>query len=119
MYVWSPLPRSLSAAFRDVRNSKPRIRISAIADLVRWAETDARERCLQQLVTTLQKDEDLEVRAAAALALADTGAVESLDALIDAAERGQPRLRQMALVAIGELATPDCEAALVPVRVAL
>ncbi len=119
MYVWTPLPRSLSAAFRDIANSKPRIRISAIADLVRWAETEARERCLQQLVTTLGRDEDLDVRAAAALALADIGAVESLDALIDAAERGQPRLRQMALVAIGELATPDCVAALVAVRAAL
>jgi HEAT repeat protein len=109
----------LSAALRDVANSKPRIRISAIADLVRWAETEARERCLQQLITTLNRDEDLEVRAAAALALADIGAVESLDALIEAAERGQPRLRQMALVAIGELATPGCVAALVPVRAAL
>ena len=119
MYVWSPLPRSLGAAFRDVSHAKPRIRISAIADLVRWAETEARERCLQQLVTTLRKDEDLEVRAAAALALADTGAVETLDALIEAAEDGPPRLRQMALVAIGELATPDRVAALVPVRAAL
>jgi HEAT repeat protein len=119
MYVWSPLPRSLSATFRDIANPKSRIRVSAIADLVRWADTEARERCLQQLVTTLRGDEDLEVRAAAALALADTGAVESLDALIEAAERGQPRLRQMALVAIGELATPDRAGALAPVRAGL
>ena len=71
MYVWSPLPRTLEATLRDSQSSKPRVRLSAVEDLVRWAEGEARVRCIQQLVTLLEQDPDLEVRAAAALGLAD------------------------------------------------
>jgi len=106
MYVWSPLPRSLAATFRDAQSPKTRVRLSAIGDLVRWAASDERERCIDELVTLLGSDPDLEVRAAAALALADADAERSLAPLIAAATRGAPRVRQMALVAIGELAEP-------------
>jgi HEAT repeat protein len=119
MYVWSPLPRSLSATFRDISHSKARVRLSAIPDLVRWAASEERDRCIAQLIATLGRDEDLEVRAAAALALADTGAPEALGALMDIARGGPPRLRQLALVAIGELAEPGDVEALVQVRAAL
>jgi HEAT repeat protein len=119
MYVWSPLPRNLSATFRDIAHSKPRVRLSAVADLVRWAGTEERQRCIEQLIATLSQDEDIEVRAAAALALADTGAPEALGALIEMAREGAPRLRQLALVAIGELAPPGDSEALVQVRAAL
>lgn len=119
MQVWAPLPRSLSAALRDVANPKPRVRLSAIADLVRWAETDERERCVPPLLALLREDHDVDVRAAAALALADSHAVEALDALLVAADQGPPRLRQMALVALGELAQPGDAAAVQRVRAAL
>jgi len=106
MYVWSPLPRSLEATLRDAHNPKPRVRLSAVGDLVRWAAGEERERCIAELVTLLARDPDLEVCAAAALGLADAGATESLGSLIAAAEHGSPRVRQMALVALGELAEP-------------
>lgn len=119
MHVWSPLPRSLSAALRDVANPKARVRVSAIADLARWAETDERERCVSALLALLREDDDVDVRAAAALALADVHAVEALEILLVAADQGPPRVRQMALVAIGELAQPRDAAAVQRIRAAL
>src|SRR5689334_18307421 len=100
MYAWSPLPRSLAATFRDAQSPKSRVRLSAVADLVRWAEGEDRERCIDALANLLGSDPDSEVRAAAALGLADALAERALGALIAAAERGEPRVRQMALVAI-------------------
>jgi HEAT repeat protein len=119
MYVWSPLPRSLAATFRDVQSPKSRVRLSAVADLVRWAEGDEREHCVAELERLLGGDPDLEVRAAAALALADAAAAESLGPLIAAAVHGPPRVRQMALVAIGELAEPGQPGALEALRASL
>lgn len=104
---------------RDAAHSKPRVRLSAIADLARFAETDEREQCVPPLLALLCDDVDTDVRAAAALALADIQAVEGLEALLDAADHGPPRVRQMALVAIGELAEPGDEAAVRRVREAL
>lgn len=119
MYAWTPLPRSLGATLRDSQSAKPRVRVSAITDLVRWAENGERERCVAQLIALLEQDTELEVRAAAALALADAGAHESLGSLITAAESGPPRLRQLSLVAIGELAPAGNAAALAVVRAGL
>jgi HEAT repeat protein len=119
MYVWSPLPRSLAATFRDAQSPKPRVRLSAIADLVRWAASDERERCVDELVTLLGTDPDPEVRAAAALALADADAERGLAPLLAAATQGAPRVRQMALVAIGELAEPGQDAAVGALRAGL
>jgi HEAT repeat protein len=119
MYVWSPLPRSLAATFRDAQSSKPRVRQSAIADLVRWAGGDERERCIRELESLLGADPDLEVRAAAAIALADAEARESLAQLVAAAQHGPARVRQMALVALGEIAQPGEPRALAAVRAGL
>jgi HEAT repeat protein len=119
MYVWSPLPRSLAATFRDAQNSKARVRQSAIADLVRWANGDERERCIRELETLLGADPDLEVRAAAAIALADAEARESVAPLVAAAQHGPARVRQMALVALGEVARPGEPRALAALRAGL
>jgi HEAT repeat protein len=119
MYIWSPLPRSVSASLRDAAHDKARVRLSAIGDLARWALTDERAACLPCLQRMLERDSDIEVRAAAALALADVGATEALPALRDVAARGEPRVRQMALIALGELAEPGDVAALRLVRAAL
>jgi HEAT repeat protein len=119
MYVWSPLPRTLGATLRDSQSHKPRVRLSSIEDLVRWAEGEERTRCIAQLVALLEQDPDLEVRAAAALGLADAGARESLPALVAAAEHAPPRVRQMSLVSLGELAAVGDAAALAAVRSSL
>jgi hypothetical protein len=119
MYGWSPLPRNLGAALRDVQSPKARVRLSAVADLARWADGEEREQIIAALVRLLGSDPDLEVQAAAALALADVDAVEGLPALIAAAETGAPRLCQMSLLAIGELAAPAHPGALEVVRTAL
>jgi HEAT repeat protein len=119
MYVWSPLPRNASATLRDAAHAKVRVRLSAIPDLVRWSQTEERETCVARLTQLVDEDEDLEVRAAAALALADAQATSSLATLLRAAASGLPRLRQMALVAIGELAEPGDDDALGAVRIAL
>lgn len=119
MYAWSPLPRTVGATFRDIGSQKSRVRLSALEDLVRWAETDERPRCIEQLRRLLHSDDDVEVQAAAALGLADAAAPETLGDLIAAAERGAPRVQQMALVAIGELGTRADPAVLAVVRGAL
>ena len=118
MYGWSPLPRNLGAALRDAQSTKARVRLSAVADLVRWTSGDEREPCIAALVRLLGSDPDLDVQAAAALGLADAEAVESLPALIAAAQTGAPRLCQMSLLAIGELAAPTHAGALDVVRTA-
>jgi len=118
MYGWSPLPRNLGAALRDAQSTKARVRLSAVADLVRWTSGDEREPCIAALVRLLGSDPDLDVQAAAALGLADAEAVESLPALIAAAQTGAPRLCQMSLLAIGELAAPKHAGALDVVRTA-
>lgn len=104
MYGWSPLPRTLGAALRDVVHKEARVRLSAVADLERLCGGEGREAAVAALIAALSGDVDLEVRAAAALALADARADEALDALVRAAERDEPRVRQLALVAVGELA---------------
>jgi HEAT repeat protein len=119
MYAWSPLPRNASATLRDATHAKPRVRLSAIPDLVRGSRTNERDACVACLKQLLEKDEDIEVRAAAALALADAEAMSGLPALLRAVASGLPRLRQMALIAIGELAEPGDDDALAAVRIAL
>jgi HEAT repeat protein len=119
MYIWSPLPRSASAAFRDAAHDKARVRLSAIEDLARWAQTEERAACVSRLQAMLERDVDVEVRGAAALALADVGAAEALPSLLKVAAGGEPRVLQLALVAIGELAEPGDPRAIEVVRTAL
>ena len=96
------LPRTLSAALRDVESPKAAVRRSAIKDLARFAQTDARAEVLAALVRAL--DDDLvDVRADALVALADSQAAEHLARIVEAASDAQPRVRQMALLALGEL----------------
>jgi HEAT repeat protein len=119
MDLWSPLPRSLAAALRDAAHPKARVRLSALADLVRWAQTDEREPCAARLLAMLEEDSAAEVRAAAALACADIGLHEGLPALLRTATSAPPRVAQMALVAIGELGSASDAEALAAVRRAL
>ncbi|XXT18432.1 HEAT repeat domain-containing protein [Sorangium sp. So ce429] len=78
------------------------MRVEAVTDLVPYAAT-AREQVLRAIEGALRADEHAAVRAAAAIALADTKAVEALPALLLAVEDVDPHVRQMAITALGEI----------------
>lgn len=80
------------------------MRQSALRDLVRHAQGEHREKVLGALVQRLRSDPDAGLRADAAVALADAEAREALDDLLEAARQGATRVRQMALLALGEVA---------------
>src|SRR6187549_3866166 len=104
MFGIRSLPRTLDAALRDLGHAKNETRISALHDLARLTETDARPRALQALCEVLASDADLHVRAAAALALGDANAKESRNALLEAARQAPVHVREMAVAALGEIA---------------
>jgi HEAT repeat protein len=118
MLAPSPLPRNLEAAFRDLESGKASTRASAVQDVVRHAvgAAETRMRAIPLLEKALRADAAAEVRAAAALALADLHASEVLAALLVAVEDEDPHVRQMALSALGEIgdarAAPRLERAL-------
>jgi len=102
MFGLEPLPRSLEAALRDAKHEKERVRASALADLSRHAAaSDAR--AVDAILEALRGDASPEVRAAAALALADAGAKQAAGAALQATSDADQRVRQMAFVALGEL----------------
>jgi len=97
----SSLHRTLPAALRDARSESAAIRASALADLVGYAEGE-RHQVLALLEGALS-DRVADVRAAAAVALADVRGVEALPALLFAVEDDDAHVRQMAIAAIGEI----------------
>ncbi|WP_437875991.1 HEAT repeat domain-containing protein [Sorangium sp. So ce513] len=102
MFGPAPAKRTLEAALRDVGSQKPAVRAEAVGDLVLYAAT-AREQVLRAVEGALRSDQHAAVRAAAAIALADTKAVEALPALLLAVEDADPHVRQMAITALGEI----------------
>lgn len=115
----SPLPRTLAAALRDVRDKKVLVRASAVRDLARLAEQGHRE-AVDALGAALRDDSAPGIRAEAAVALADAGGREALQGLVEAAtDDAAPRVRQMALLALGELAREDDAAACRVIEAAL
>lgn len=118
VFKLAPLPRNVEAALRDASHEKPQVRLSALDDLSRLASGPARQRVVRKLTDVLSDDGSAEVRARAAVALADAAphgvGPNLLRALRDPAEN----VRQMALMALGEVgaASPEVLAA---VRAAL
>ncbi len=102
----SLLVRRLEAALRDIQSSKVHVRRAAARDLAQHIDSPARSRAVSHLERLVAEDADIEVRVQGLLALADGGAVESVGLLINLARTGVPRIRQMALLALGELAEP-------------
>jgi HEAT repeat protein len=104
---FSPLPRTLAAALRDVNEKRLEVRVSAVRDLGRHAREGEAE-AVAGLMRVLHDDKNVAVRAEAAIALADAGperAARAVPALTRAATGDEAiRVRQMALVALGELA---------------
>jgi HEAT repeat protein len=107
MFALSPLPRTLDAALRDLEHRSFPVRLSAVRDLARHGSGARRHEVERALVRALRHDEAPGIRSEAAVALADIGARSALDALVDAMADEHSRVRQMALLALGELGTSD------------
>lgn len=105
MFRAPPLPRTLAAALRDLKATKPSVRAESARELAAHEDAD-RERVVRALEEALRNDTDGSVRAAAALALADIKGVEALPALLLAMEDDEPNVRQMAITALGEIGDP-------------
>jgi HEAT repeat protein len=103
-----PLPRNIAAALRDAEHAEVRVRFSALVDLVRHARTNERERerATIAIIALLRSDPNPELRAEAALALADAAAAGARTALLAALDDAHLRVRQMAILALGELGEP-------------
>jgi hypothetical protein len=111
MLPLSPLPRTLSAALRDARHDKQAVRLSALRDLARLAEGEGRDQALSALGRALREDANPAVRAAAALAIADARASECVEPIVLATRDENDRVRQMAFVALAEIAPSGNERA--------
>lgn len=106
MLGFTPLPRTLEAALRDAEHARPEVRLASLTDLKRHAR-GGHDSALAALVTRLAQDPEPQVRAGAALALADIDAKAELGVLLAASADIDPAVRQMALVGVGELADPE------------
>jgi len=101
------LPRTVEAALRDAAHGKTAVRLSALDDLARFASGPEAERVVRKITRLLASDPAAEVRARAALALADAKADNAAPALVAAAKDSDEKVRQMAILALGELGAPD------------
>ncbi|MBK7581543.1 MAG: HEAT repeat domain-containing protein [Myxococcales bacterium] len=111
MFGLAPLPRTLAAALRDAGHKKFEVRLSALRDLGRHAGEGSQD-AVSRLRAALLEDAAAGVRAEAALALADAGVKGVLPDLVRAVTEDESlRVRQMCLVALGEIAGTDAEAA--------
>lgn len=107
-----PLPRTIAAALRDAEHPDVRVRLSALSDLVKHTRGPERERAVLAIIAFLRSDPRAELRAEAAVALADAEATGAHTALLAALDDSELRVRQMAIIALGELGEPgDAELA--------
>ncbi|HEY6727749.1 MAG TPA: HEAT repeat domain-containing protein [Polyangiaceae bacterium] len=107
MFPLAPLPRTVDAALRDAGHAKLAVRLSALADLGRFASGPDAERAITEITRLLAHDPSSEVRAGAALALADAKAGGAGRSLLAATKDPDQKVRQMALLALGELGSDD------------
>ena len=110
MFKVAPLPRTLEAALRDAGHKKPAVRASAVEELGRLATDASRSRVIGKLIDVLREDDSAEVRGKAALALADAEATQAVEALVAAMDDAALEVRQMAIVALGEVGRGDSRA---------
>lgn len=110
MFGIAQLPRTLAAAERDINHPRRHVRLSVVADLVRLAmpAMGERARALQLLGRLVTDDPEPEVRARAAIGMADCEAgPEQLDVLITAARSEHIGVAEMALAALREVCRPE------------
>jgi HEAT repeat protein len=119
MFQLTPLNRNLSSALRDAMHPKEKVRLSAIDDLAKLGVDEEGSEARGALERVLREDASVEARAHAALALADSASRRSVPLLLDALGDEAPRVRQMALLALGELAEPSDGAVISALKAAL
>jgi len=99
----APLPRTLEAARRDLSSPKAHVRADAAHDLGQQGRTADAPARIELLLGALSDPAPL-VRRRAAVSLADLGAEEALPLLVALFADADLRVRQMAVLAVGELA---------------
>jgi HEAT repeat protein len=107
MLGYSPLPRTLDAALRDMDAKDPDVRRSAISDLVRVVHESAHihPQAVARITAALG-DPAAPVRSTAALALAELGATSAVTELCACLTDPHPYVREMAMTALGEIRDP-------------
>ncbi|HEY2408290.1 MAG TPA: HEAT repeat domain-containing protein [Polyangiaceae bacterium] len=107
MFGLSSLPRNLNAATRDAKHRRVEVRVAAVRDLARLAHDAERAAAISALVAVLDSDSEPSVRAQAAVCLSDAQAHEAISDLLRAARAGHVKVREMAVLALGETAPSE------------
>lgn len=97
-----PLPRTLPACLRDLSESNPLVRRSAMEDLARFVHPDQHVSITEALMKGLQ-DSDAIVRMHAAYDLGDARVTDALSSLLLAVDDPHSLVRQAAIDALGAL----------------
>lgn len=106
MFGLAPLPRTLAASQRDFASAESAVRRAALADLslpTRAPGDDADRAARIALLLLGTRDLDASVRKQAAVGLADLGAIEARPALLSLLSDPEIEVRQMAVLALGEV----------------
>lgn len=106
MFEVALLPRNLAACALDLKHKDPKIRIAVLKDLARTAQEEERPERVSLLVSALQ-DTEPQVRCQALLSLADYKATEARDPVLPLLADPEMKVRQMAVVCLGEIADPS------------
>jgi HEAT repeat protein len=114
-FLLPPLPPTFEAALRDVHAKNKEARVAA-AERLALADQDERARALAAL-SAQTKDADWGVRSAAVRALTELSMEHALEsdaehALLAAVDDVNPRVRELATIALGRIGGETCGAAL-------
>ncbi|MCL2823818.1 MAG: HEAT repeat domain-containing protein [Polyangiaceae bacterium] len=97
-----PLPRTLAASLRDLKEKNPTVRRSAILDLARHSREEATPEIIDALLEAMS-DVDPTVRTEAAYCLGDATAERALPTLLLAVDDPHTAVRQAAIDALGTI----------------
>ncbi len=104
MFGYSPLPRTLPAALRDLCSAKVPVRRAAITDLARFTEGAEREAVVRAIAERFKQEPLPVLRVALLLTIADGEFSELLPTVTGALADADGAVKQHALLALGELA---------------
>lgn len=106
MFKLPPLPRTIAACEVDLLSEDVQIRKAVTIDLARFSDEAERPRRVTLLVQALS-DQNSDVRRQALLSLADLGAGEAIAAILPLLSDVEIKVRQIAVLALGEVAGAD------------